>query len=68
MALFDATRWEENDSENNADSSPVSRFLAGANREDGNPELLMQSVSRMFGSFPGGSETEFPENVDLTTT
>ena len=39
-------------------------FLAGANISDGCPELLLQSVSRMFKFLPGQQKQAFLEQVD----
>ncbi len=38
-------------------------FLAGANLENGNPDVLLQSVSRMFKFLPGGQKQTFIEEL-----
>ena len=38
-------------------------FLAGANLDNGNPEVLLQSVSRMYKFLPGGQKLSFLEKV-----
>jgi hypothetical protein len=39
-------------------------FLAGVNISDGCPDVLLQSVSRMFKFFPGQQKQTFLEQVD----
>jgi hypothetical protein len=38
-------------------------FLAGANLEDGNPEILLQSITRLFKFLPGQERRTFLEQV-----
>lgn len=38
-------------------------FLAGANLENGNPEILLQSVSRLFKFLPSGQKHAFLEQA-----
>jgi hypothetical protein len=38
-------------------------FLAGAHLENGDPTVLLQSVSRMFNFLPDERKQEFLENV-----
>ena len=38
-------------------------FLAGANLEDGNPEILLQSITRFFKFLPGQERRTFLEQV-----
>ncbi|GAC1514940.1 MAG: hypothetical protein NVS1B11_30800 [Terriglobales bacterium] len=38
-------------------------FLAGANLEDGNPDVLLQSIARMYKFLPGGQKQAFLEEA-----
>ncbi len=38
-------------------------FLAGANLENGNPEILLQSITRFFRFLPGQERQAFLEQV-----
>ena len=40
-------------------------FLAGAHLEDGNPEILLQSIQRFFKFLPGEHRHAFLEQVNV---
>jgi hypothetical protein len=39
-------------------------FLAGANLEDGNPEILLQSIQQFFKFLPGEQQHAFLEQFN----
>ena len=41
-----------------------SRFLAGANLDNGNPEILLNSISQFFKFLPGDQKHAFLQSVN----
>ena len=42
-------------------------FLAGAHLENGNPEILLSSISRYYKFLPGAQQQAFLENLLQTS-
>ena len=43
-------------------------FLAGANLDNGNPDILLNSISRYYKFLPGEQQHEFLENLGEKTS